>query len=89
MMHYLAGHLRPDNAYVVTCCARYMFNLQLSNKKALKRIGHYLKATQNKSLILKPCQSLKIDACPDADFAGLYGYAKITESECARVERVS
>ena len=32
----------------------------------------------------KPCQSLKIDSYPDADFAELYGYAKITEPECVK-----
>ncbi|KAL7483178.1 hypothetical protein ACHAW6_008824, partial [Cyclotella cf. meneghiniana] len=57
-------------------------NPQLSHEKALKRIGRNLKATWKKVLILKPCQCLKVGAYQDADFAGLYGYAKIMESEC-------
>jgi hypothetical protein len=84
MMLYLAGHSRPDIAYSVNCCARYMFSPRLSHEKALKRIGRYLKATRDKGLILKPCHGLQIDAFPDADFAGLYGYAKITDSECVK-----
>jgi hypothetical protein len=84
MMLYLAGHSRPDIAYAVNCCARYMFSPRLSHEKALKRIGRYLKATRDKGLILKPCHGLQIDAFPDADFAGLYGYAKITDSECVK-----
>eukprot|EP00956_Cyclotella_meneghiniana_P042975 scaffold249367_cov117-Cyclotella_meneghiniana.AAC.2 len=84
MMLYLAGHLRPDIAYSVNCCARYMFSPRLSCEKALKRIGRYLKATRDKGLILKPCHGLQIDAFLDADFAGLYGYAKITDSKCVK-----
>jgi hypothetical protein len=45
MLLYLSGHSHPDIAYVVNCCAWYMFNPKLSHKKTLKRIGHYLKAT--------------------------------------------
>jgi hypothetical protein len=84
MLLYLAGHSRPNIAYAVNCCARYMFSRRLSHEKALKRIGHYLKATWDKGLILKPCHGLQIDAFPDADFAGLYGYAKITDSKCVK-----
>jgi hypothetical protein len=84
MMLYLAGHSRPDIAYAVNCCARYMFNPRLSHEKALKRIGRYLKATRDKGLILNPSGSLKVDAYPDADFAGLYGYEKITDPACAK-----
>jgi hypothetical protein len=36
MMLYLAGHSRPDIAYAVNCCARYMFNPRLSHERALK-----------------------------------------------------
>ena len=78
MLLYLSGHSHPDIAYAVNCCARYMFNPHLSHEKALKRIGQYLKATWEKGLILNPCAELKVDAFPDANFAGLYGYAKIT-----------
>ncbi|KAL7482193.1 hypothetical protein ACHAW6_007875, partial [Cyclotella cf. meneghiniana] len=53
------------------------------HEKAQKRTWHYLKATQNKGLILKPYQ-LKIDTYQDADFAGHHGYAKVTESECVK-----
>jgi hypothetical protein len=84
MLLYLSGHSRPDIAYAVNCCARYMFNPQLSHEKALKRIGRYLKATRDRGLVLKPSGTLKIDAYPDADFAGMYGYLKITDPACAK-----
>ena len=55
-----------------------MFNLHLSHEKALKRIGRYLKATRDKGLVLNPSGQLKVDAYPDADFAGLWGHKKVT-----------
>jgi hypothetical protein len=79
MLLYLAGHSRPDIAYAVNCCARYMFNPRLSHEKALKRIGRYLKATRDKGLVLNPSGKLTVDAYPDADFAGLYGYEDVTD----------
>ena len=84
MLLYLAGHTRPDIAYAVNCCARYMFNPRLSHEKALKRIGRYLKATRDRGMVLKPSGDLKIDAFPDADFAGLYGHEKTNDPACAK-----
>jgi hypothetical protein len=84
MLLYLSGHSRPDIAYAVNCCARYMFNPRLSHEKALKRIGRYLKATRDQGLVLRPSGQLKVDAYPDADFAGLYGYEKMNDPACAK-----
>ena len=84
MLLYLSGHSRPDIAYAVNCCARYMFNSRLSHEKALKRIGRYLKATRDRGLVMKPTGELKVDAYPDADFAGLYGYEKSSDPTCTK-----
>ncbi|KAL7481550.1 hypothetical protein ACHAW6_007221 [Cyclotella cf. meneghiniana] len=84
MLLYLSGHLRPDIAYTVNCCACYMFKPCLSHEKALKRIGRYLKATRDKCLVLHSSGQLKVDAYPDADFARLYGYENITNPACAK-----
>ncbi|KAL7474623.1 hypothetical protein ACHAW6_000590 [Cyclotella cf. meneghiniana] len=56
----------------------------MSHKKALKCIGHYLKSTHNKGLVLKPSGELKVDAFCDIDFAGLYGHEKISDPACAK-----
>ena len=61
-----------------------MFDPRLLHEKALKRIGRYLKATRDKGLMLKPSGLLKVDAYPDADFAGLYGHKKRTDPACAK-----
>jgi hypothetical protein len=84
MMLYLDGHTRPDIAYAVNCCAQYMFAPKLVHEQALKRIGRYLKATRDKGLVLNPSGNLKVNAYPDADFAGMYGYLKITDPACVK-----
>ena len=61
-----------------------MFSPRLSHEKALKRIGRYLKATRDRGLVMKPTGELKVDAYPDADFAGLYGYEKSSDPTCTK-----
>lgn len=85
MLLYLSGHTRPDIAYAVNCAARYMFCAKKSHEEALKRIGRYLKATRTRGLIINPLSNvLKIDAYPDADFAGMYGYEKHDDPSCVK-----
>ncbi len=85
MLLYLSGHTQPDIAYAVNCAARYMFNLKKSHEEHLKRIGRYLKATRNRGLIINLSSNiLKIDAYPDADFAGMYGYERHDDPSCMK-----
>ena len=84
MLLYLAGHTRPDIAYAVNCCARYMFCPKRSHELALKRIGRYLKATRDHGLVLNPSKLLKVDCYPDADFAGLYGHENPSDPSCVK-----
>ena len=84
MLLYLSGHTRPDIAYAVNCCARYMFSPRKRHEIALKRIARYLKATRDKGMILNPLKELRVDCYPDADFAGLYGYESPTDPSCVR-----
>jgi hypothetical protein len=85
MLLYLSGHTRPDNTYAVNCCARYMFcPKHCCYELALKRIGRYLKATATRGMVINPTKELSIDAYPDADFAGMYGYESPTDPACAK-----
>ena len=86
MLLYLSGHSRPDLCYSVSQVARFMFAPKRSHEVALKRIGRYLVGTADKGIILDPknATSLHIDAYPDADFAGLYGYEESTDPVCVR-----
>ena len=84
MLLYLSGHTRPDIAYAVNCCARYMFAPKHSHELALKRIGRYLKNTSERGMVIQPTRELDVDAYPDADFAGMYGHEKPTDPACAK-----
>ena len=47
-------------------------------------IGRYLKRTRTKGIILNPSKELKVDAYPDADFAGLWGYEDPNDATCVK-----
>jgi len=82
---YLSGHTRPDIAYAVNCCARYMFCARRSHELALKQIGRYLRRTRTKGLVLTPSENLlAIDAFPDADFAGMCGVERPDDPACVK-----
>lgn len=82
---YLAGHTRPDIAYAVNQCARYMFNPKRSHELALIRIGKYLKGTRTKGITFKPSGGMfNVNAFPDADFAGLYGHEHPADPACVK-----
>jgi hypothetical protein len=85
MLLYLSGHTRPNIAYAVNCCARYMFCPKHSHELALKRIGRYLKKTSDWGMVMNPSTDIcKCDAYPDADFAGMYGHEKPTNPSCVK-----
>ena len=85
MLLYLSGHTHPDNAYAINCCTRYMFCQKHSHELALKCIGRYLKQTPDRAMVMNPSTELcKIDAYPDADFAGMYRHEKPTDLSCVK-----
>ena len=52
---------------------------------ALKRIGCYLEQTSDHGMVMNPSSNVcKIDACPDADFAGMYGHEDHTDPACTK-----
>ena len=84
MLLYLAGHTRPEIAYAINCCARYVFCPKRSHELLLKRIGQYLKATGDHGLVLNPPKELKVNCHPDADFAGMYGHKNSSDPSCVK-----
>ena len=84
MLLYLSGHYRPDIPYSVSQVAKFIFCPRRSHEAALKLIGRYLLGTKNKGLVINPTRDLKIDAYPDADFAGLYNYEDSCDPVCVR-----
>ena len=83
MLLYLSGHTRPDIAYGLNYCARYMFCPKHAHGTALNLIGCYFKSTRDRFLILNPNSDVcKLDCYPDADFAGMYGHELPTDPSC-------
>jgi hypothetical protein len=81
MLLYL-GHSHPNIAFATHQCAPYTFAPKQSHKNSLRRIGRYLKGTLDKGLILTPSDDLKIDCCPDANFAGLWNRKDENDPYC-------
>jgi len=85
MLLYLSGHTRPNIDFAVNCCARYMFSPRKSHEVAIKRLVRYLKLTEDRGLIINPNTDLfRMDAYPDADFAGMYGHELSTDPACVK-----
>ncbi len=85
MLLYLSGHTRPAITFAINCCARYMFCPKHLNELAFKCIGCYLKQTSDHGMVMNPSNNVcKIDAYPDADFAGMYGHVDHTDPVCAK-----
>ena len=58
MLNYLQGHSRIDITFAVSQFARYVHAPNWSHELALERIGHYLKGTSDKGLVLRPTPSM-------------------------------
>jgi hypothetical protein len=85
MLLYLSGHTRPDITFAVNCCAHYMFCPKHFHELVLKRVGHYLKQAFDQGMVMNPSSDVcKIDAYPDTDFAGMYGYEEHTDPACTK-----
>jgi hypothetical protein len=61
-----------------------MFNAKCLHEIAITQIGHYLIGTKDKGMTIEPMTTIGIDAYPDADFAGLYGYEDNNDPVCVR-----
>ena len=86
MILYLPGHTPPDVELAMNSCDRYMFSPKRSNKLELERLAHYLKLTNNSSLVLKPNPGVcKLDTYPDADFSGKCGHEEPTDPSCVNI----
>ena len=70
-------------------CDHYMFSTKRSHKFELKRLTSYLKHTKDHGLVLNSNYYVcKVDAFPDANFSGMYGYKKPTYPACVKSRTV-
>jgi len=69
-LNYLEKSTRPDLAYSVHQCARFMESPKKSHAAAVEHIGRYLLGSREKGLILKPKKKKCLENYVDADFCG-------------------
>lgn len=72
MLNYLASSTRPDIAFAVHQCAKFITNPRRVHELAIRHIVRYLKATSTKGFILRPSYPANLDCYVDADFAGTW-----------------
>ena len=75
---YLTTATRPDLAYSVGNCARYMSNPSIEHFNALNKIWRYLAKTARYSLIYQSDQKPLLKGYCDADWGGDYDTRKST-----------
>jgi hypothetical protein len=62
-----------------------MFSPRHLHELALKRLGRYLKQTHDRGMVMNVSNDVyKIDAYPDADFAGMYSDENHIDPACAK-----
>jgi hypothetical protein len=69
-LNFLEKSTRPDIAYIVHQCARFMENPKRSHGQAIKHLGRYLLGTRDKGLIFDPKTDTFFDCYADADYCG-------------------
>ena len=61
---------RPDIAYAVHQCARFMEQPMAAHGRAIKHIGRYLLGTRKQGLIFTPDPDMLFDCFADANYCG-------------------
>jgi hypothetical protein len=69
-LNFLEKSTRPDIAYAVHQCARFMEDPTTSHGRAVKHIGRYLLGTRDKGLIFDPDADNLFECYADADYCG-------------------
>jgi len=87
-LNILEKSTRPDIAYAVHQCARFVENPTELHAEAIKRIGRYLLGTATKGLILRPTKdNTSFDCWVDASHAGewrKHGKEAVNDSTTAK-----
>jgi hypothetical protein len=81
-LNFLAQNTRPDIAFAVHQCARFVSNPNQTHQAAVKHLCGYILGTRDKGLVLRPNYPHCLTAYVDADLAGLWNkdYAHLRET---------
>jgi hypothetical protein len=69
-LNYLEKSSRPDIAEAVHQCARFSSNPRSAHTEAVKRIGRYLRGTDQQGVIMRPGDTQSFECWVDASHAG-------------------
>jgi Reverse transcriptase (RNA-dependent DNA polymerase)/GAG-pre-integrase domain len=72
MLNFLCRSTRPDIAFAVSQCARFMANPRRCHERAVVRICQYLNGTKDKGMIMQPEKKESLVVYADSDFVGTY-----------------
>lgn len=86
-LNYLEKSTRPDIAFAVHQCARFMEKPMQEHTEAVLHICRYLKGTQDKGIILDPSQNT-FELYVDADFCGNWDSATAAEDRSTALSRM-
>ena len=89
-LNFLEKSMRLDISISIHQCARFSESPKKSHAEAVKCIGRYLLASQDKGLIICPNQQWHFDCWVDADFAGNWHQADACDNTgCIIVQKGS
>ena len=69
-LNFLEQSTRIDISYTVHQCSHFSDHLKKFHASAAKNIGHFLKGTRDKALILKPDKLSSFECSVDSDIVG-------------------
>jgi len=82
MMYLLTT--RPDCAFAVNQCARFVSAPKKEHGDAVRYLGRYLSSTRDKGMILRPDPKRSFDVYVDADFCGAWDPSESDDPDTAR-----
>ena len=77
---YLDGHFYYEISYAINYASCYMLCPKTLHELSIKVFYRYLKAKRYIWLVIYPYPELKIYCYTDADFSGMYGNEKATDT---------
>ena len=81
---YLTNNTRPDLAFAVNQCARFVHSPKKSHGTAIKTIVRYLVRTRHMGMNIRPNGTLALDCYVDADYCGLFKVENSDDPTCAK-----
>ena len=70
-LNFLEKSTHPDISVSVHQCAQFQDNPKRSHLQAVRTIGHYLRGTRDKGIMMRPDHTKSFECWVDADYTGM------------------